>query len=85
MKSRETGLAKAAAGFAIMMLISLTLWGLSVYLIHGDGDTYPGGALGVVAFIGFGGVAIAVAGLVVVCLIGLVRVTLKAFRPRGEQ
>jgi hypothetical protein len=85
MKSQETGLAKAAAGFAITALLSLTVWALSLYLIHGDGDTYPGGALGLGARIGLAGTAIAVAGLVVICLIGFVRVTMRAFRPRDEE
>jgi hypothetical protein len=83
--SEETRLSKAAAGFAIIALISLALWCMSVYLIHGDGDTYPGGALGAAAIIGLGGTAVAVGGLVVICMVVFVRLTVRAFRQRGER
>jgi uncharacterized membrane protein len=83
--SHETPLSKAAAGLAILALISLALWGSTLFLIPGDGDTYPGGALGTGALIGLAGAAVAVAGLLVICAIAFVRVAMRSFQQRGEQ
>jgi hypothetical protein len=83
--NRQTALAKAAAGLAIAAILSLALWGLSAYSIYSDGDQYPGGALGVGAFLGLSGTLVAVGGLVAVCAIGFVRLTIKVIRQRGEQ
>lgn len=83
--SGESGLGKAAAVFAVVTLVSLAVWGLSVFFMHGDGDTYPGGALGVGAVVGLGGTVVGVGGLLVVCLIGFVRLMMTALVKRGEQ
>ncbi len=90
-----TGLAKAATGFAVLLIVSLGLCGANAALLSrfgaiGGGPLPPGrsetlsGILIMASFAEAGGILIGAAGLVVAGIIAIARLIFRRIRARHE-